>query len=78
MQNLNGGGRGKQYALGCPAKTSVFPDKAASSYTCRHLNLLLFPFGGYLSAGISPFWLHRAYVGVLCNLIVCVLLDPGD
>lgn len=59
-------------------KTSVFPNKTASSYARRHLNLLLFVFGGSLSAGISPFWLPRTYVGVLCNQIVCVLLGPSD
>lgn len=65
---------GEWYALGCPAKTSIFPGKAASSYAWRSLNLLLLSFGGYLPPRISPFWLQVCRRLVQSNSVSCWFL----
>lgn len=75
-------GGGKHCALGCPAKSSVFPDKAASSYTGRHLNVLLFPLGGYLSVCwdftiLAPQAMCRCLVQSNCVSCWVLVIDSG-
>lgn len=80
MQKLNWGMRGgwKRCALGCPGRSSVFADKAASSYAGRALNVLLFPLGGYLCLLGFHHSGSTGHVQVSCAIQVCVLLiDRG-
>lgn len=65
-------GCGKCCALGCPAKSSVFPDQAASSYTGKHLSVLLFPFGGYLCLLGFHHSGSTGHVQVSCAIQVCL------